>query len=117
MRILAGYCLVLAVLLGAAAAQSRSRVEGPFPARPGEICIICYGVLDSTGLAYLIDGRRYAVDASESGEFLQDPESHIRKFESHQAAEQRQDLLAPVAAAVLAAGTLFFVWLRRRRRA
>lgn len=114
MRIFAGYCLVLAILL-AAAAQSSRRLEGPFPARPGEICVICYGVLDNTGLAYLIDGRRYAVDASESGEFLQDPESHIRKFEAHQAAEQRQGLLAPIAA--VAAGALLIVWLRRRRRA
>ncbi|HEY3439177.1 MAG TPA: hypothetical protein VGK29_00415 [Paludibaculum sp.] len=117
MRIFAVYCLLLAVLLGAAVAQSNRRVEGPFPARPGEICVICYGVLNNTGLAYLIDGRRYGVDASESGEFLQDPESHIRKFEAHQAADQRQGLLAPIAAAVLAVATLLFVWLRRRRRA
>jgi len=114
---LAGYCLVLAILLGGAAAQSKRRVLGPFPAKSGEICVICYGVLDSSGLAYLVDGRRYAVDAGESGEFLEDPDAHIRTFEAHEAAERRMSLVAPGAVVVLAGGVLLAVWVRRRRRA
>lgn len=115
MRTIVGFCLLLAVLLAGAVGQSNRRVDGPFPAKPGEICVICYGVLDSSGLAYLVDGRRFAVDASESGEFLADPDTHIRSFEVHQAAEWRKRALLPGAAVVLVAGTLLFVWVRRRR--
>jgi len=115
-RLFAGWCLVLAVLLAGAAAQSKRRVEGPFPAKAGEICVICYTVLDTTGIAYLIDGRRFAVDAGESGEFLEDPDAHIRALDEHQAKQRRMNLVAPGAAIVLAAGTALIVWLRRRRR-
>ena len=116
MRTIAGFGLLLVILLGVAA-QSKHQVQGPFPAKAGEICVICYGVLDSTGLAYLVDGRRFTVDASESGEFLEDPDAHIQAFDAHQAAERRMNLLAPGAAIVLAVGTVLVVWLRRRRRA
>ena len=115
-RLLAGWCLVLALLLGGAAAQSKRRVEGPFPAKAGEICVICYTVLDTTGIAYLIDGRRFTVDAGESGEFLEDPDTHIRAFEEHQAKQRRASMVAPGAAIALAAGTALIIWLRRRRR-
>ena len=116
MRIFAGLCLVLALLLGGAAAQSKRRVLGPFPAKSGELCVVCYGVLDSTGLAYLIDGRRFAVDASESGEFLEDPDKYITSFDAHQTAERRMNIILPGGAVALAAGTILVVWLRRRRR-
>ena len=115
-RLFVGWCLVLAVLLAGAAAQSKRRVEGPFPAKAGEICVICYTVLDTTGIAYLIDGRRFAVDAGESGEFLEDLETHIRAFDEQMAAQRRASLLAPGAAIALAAGTALIIWLRRRRR-
>lgn len=107
---------MLAPLLGGAAAQSKRRVLGPFPAKSGELCVICYGVMDSTGLAYQIDGRRFAVDAGESGEFLEDPDTYIKSFEAHQAAERRMNIMLPGGAIALAAGTMLVVWLRRRSR-
>ncbi len=116
MRSVSVYCLLVAALLAGASAQSRRKVQGPFPARAGEICVVCYRVLESTGLAYVIDGQRFAVDAHESGEFLEDPDAHIQSFEEHQAEERRMAVVAPGAAVALAAGTFLAVWLWRGRR-
>jgi hypothetical protein len=116
MRSLASYCLLVAALLAAAGAQSRHRVQGPFPARAGEICVVCYRVLQDTGLAYVIDGQRFAVDSHESGEFLEDPDAYIQPFEERQAAERRMAVMKSGAAAALAAGGLLAVWMWRRWR-
>ena len=116
MRTFASFFVVLVILLGGAAAQSKRHVQGPFPAKAGEICIVCYGVVDVTGLAFLVDGRRFAVDASESGEFLQDPDTYIQAYDAQQSAENRRNLLVTGAAVVLVSGALLFLWLRRRRK-
>ena len=116
MRTFASFFAVLVILLGGAAAQSKRHVEGPFPAKAGEICIVCYGVVDVTGLAFLVDGRRFAVDASESGEFLQDPDAYIQAYDAHHASETRRNLLITGAAVVLVGGALLFLWRRRRSK-
>ena len=116
MRMWAGLALLAAILLLGAAAQSKRRVEGPFPAKPGEICVICYDVLDTSGLAYLIDGHRYAVGAGESGEFLEDPDAHIQAFQAHQRKKLWMSLAAPGAAIGLTAAAALAVWLFRRKR-
>lgn len=111
------FFILAGLLLLAAHAQNQSpAMEGPFPAKGGEICVVCYAPVLANDFIYLINGRRYAVDKFEQAEFLTDPQGYADRFDRYQAQQRRQKLL-PVGVAVALASVGVALALRRRRRA
>ena len=72
---------VCAQAFSAVAAVSVPRIEGPEPARAGEICAICEARLwPASGRAYLVDGQRVPVCTEESEELLREPQRYLAKL-------------------------------------
>ncbi|MGC4050492.1 MAG: hypothetical protein QM757_14035 [Paludibaculum sp.] len=76
-------CL-LAMVLALALQSAAPDLSGPVPARPDEVCVVCYGTVGSSGIAYLLNGVRYAVSKEEAPIFLSDPQGYAKRFDEHQ---------------------------------
>lgn len=72
--------LFLLAVLFAARAQHKPKIEGPFPARDGETCVVCNGKLSKEDSAFLIDGQRVGVMKEMEEEFLQNPLQYVSKL-------------------------------------
>ena len=92
--------LVLSLLLCTWMAQAK--VEGPFPARNGEKCVVCNTPVTTTDVAYLVDGHRVAVMKAMEEEFLRNPFQYVTKIDTGTVD------LAPQQSGVL---TSAYVWL------
>lgn len=73
-----------AIVLALAVWSSAPDLSGPMPARPDEVCVVCYGTVGSSGIAYLLNGVRYAVSKEEAPLFLSDPQGYAKRFDEHQ---------------------------------
>jgi len=69
--------LWLIVLSALSYAQSRPKIEGPFQAKDGETCIVCNSKLDSTDLAFVVDGQRVGIARGMEDEFLSNPLKYL----------------------------------------
>lgn len=72
------------MLLALAVWSSAPDLSGPVPARPDEVCVVCYGTVGTSGVAYLLNGVRYAVSKEEAPIFLSDPQGYAKRFDEHQ---------------------------------
>ncbi|MGJ5819075.1 hypothetical protein [Paludibaculum fermentans] len=72
--------MVLALVIWSAAPD----LSGPVPARQDEVCTVCYGTVGSSGVAYFLNGVRYAVHKDEAPIFLNDPQGYAKRFNEHQ---------------------------------
>jgi hypothetical protein len=77
MRALAG----LAFLWLAPALEAVIRIEGPFPARDGETCIVCNGRVSVEDLAFVINGQRVAVMRGMEDALLGKPERYVQNLQ------------------------------------
>ena len=74
MRSLLVVVLLTALLAPLAVAVN---IEGPFPAKSGERCIVCNAPLTSKDSAYVVEGRRVAVSKLMEAQFLQNPLHYV----------------------------------------
>ena len=54
-------------------------MEGPFPAKEGETCVVCYGKTTSNDLVYVIDGQRLPVMRELEAQFLANPLAYVKR--------------------------------------
>lgn len=106
--------LYLPAALLALAVVAAPDVSGPMPARPDEVCVVCYGTVGPSGVAYLVNGIRYAVSKEEAPIFLSDPEGYAKRFDEHQRPRRSSLVLG---GALSAAVVALIIALARRRRA
>jgi hypothetical protein len=85
MRVVLGVLLIIG-LFSAMPLAGEVKIEGPFPAKDGERCVVCNSKLTKKDAAYLVDGRRFAVDRAMEAEFLQNPLLYVTKFRPERAA-------------------------------
>jgi hypothetical protein len=57
------------------------KIEGPFPAKSGERCIVCNAPLDKNDPAYLVNGRRVAVAKLMEADFLRNPLQYVTRLQ------------------------------------
>lgn len=60
--------------------ESKPEIRGPYPARPGETCVVCNGVTTEADVAYVVNGQRVAVKKEFEQEFLAEPERFMRRY-------------------------------------
>jgi len=72
--------LLLTSIPQAAQPQPGPRVEGPFPARDGEICVVCNGNLSPADAAYFIDGQRVGVMKDMQEDLLREPLRYVSRL-------------------------------------
>ncbi len=70
-----------ALLLMAQAQVSGYQLEGPFPAKQGETCVVCNAPASTADIAYLVDGQRVAMKREMEAEFLADPKRFVRNLQ------------------------------------
>ena len=70
----------LAILALASALWSKPKIEGPFPAKEGETCVVCNTRLSPEDSAFLVDGQRIAVMKAMEADFLQNPLEYVAKY-------------------------------------
>lgn len=108
-------CL-LAALLAAAVFPAAPELSGPLPARPDEVCVVCYGAVGPSGVAYLVNGIRYAVSKEEAPIFLSDPAGYAHRFDEHQRASRSSTMRIGGAASAFVVFLVILVARRRRTR-
>ncbi|WP_321475225.1 hypothetical protein [uncultured Paludibaculum sp.] len=104
---------LLAALFCLAVWSAAPELSGPTPARPDEVCVVCYGAVGSNGIAYLVNGVRYAVSKEEAPIFLTDPEGYAKRFDEHQRPKRSSVVMGGGVATLTV--LLIIVAARRRR--
>lgn len=74
--------LTVLVCAWIAAGIAEAKIEGPFPARDGERCVVCNTPVTTTDVAYLVDGHRVAVMKAMEEEFLRNPLQYVTRIDT-----------------------------------
>jgi hypothetical protein len=71
----------LALLLLMPVLEAVVRIEGPFPARDGETCIVCNGRVSQYDRAYVIGGQRVAVMRDMESQLFSNPRKYAGRLQ------------------------------------
>lgn len=79
--------------------------------------MVCYGTVGSSGIAYFLDGVRYAVSKEEAPIFLSDPQGYAKRFDEHQRSKRSTLVWGGGLSAFVVALIVVMVRKRRMQRA